>query len=143
MDSFFHEKKNRLFLCEGEPDTEVMLFQLEMLKTQSKIHGDIINAWSNVLNFNEQYRDINSSGRFFLGLNAVDCLFQYESDRAQERNKMFCEVVELEFSKTIIPKKDIELFFFPVFEKDHYYLVCFNTTTDCGTIEVIDYSEGP
>ncbi|XP_021731264.1 uncharacterized protein LOC110698165 [Chenopodium quinoa] len=56
---------------------------------------------------------------------------------------MFCEVVELEFSKTIIPKKDIELFFFPVFEKDHYYLVCFNTTTDCGTIEVIDYSEGP
>ena len=56
---------------------------------------------------------------------------------------MFCEVVELEFSKTINPKKDIELFFFPVFEKDHYYLVCFNTITDCGTIEVIDYSEGP
>ena len=56
---------------------------------------------------------------------------------------MFCEVVELKFSKTIIPKKDIELFFFLVFEKDHYYLICFNTTTDCGTIEVIDYSEGP
>lgn len=42
-----------------------------MLKTQSKIHGDIINAWSTVLNFNEQYRDMNSSGRFFFGLNAV------------------------------------------------------------------------
>ena len=56
---------------------------------------------------------------------------------------MFCEVVELEFSKTIIPKKDIELFFFPVFEKDHYYLICFNTTTDYGIIEVIDYGEGP
>ncbi|XP_021739698.1 uncharacterized protein LOC110706089 [Chenopodium quinoa] len=54
---------------------------------------------------------------------------------------MFREVAEKLYSQTVVPKKDIQLFFFLVYERDHYYLVCFNTTTEHGNIEVIDYSE--
>ncbi|XP_021771924.1 uncharacterized protein LOC110736087 [Chenopodium quinoa] len=55
---------------------------------------------------------------------------------------MFYDVVKFEFSRTFISKKDIDLYFFPVYESGHFYLVCFNTTTERGTIEVIDYKDG-
>lgn len=54
---------------------------------------------------------------------------------------MFFEVAENLYMKSVVPHKDIQLFFFPVYEEDHYYLVCFNTTTLNGNIELFDYNE--
>ncbi|XP_021716902.1 uncharacterized protein LOC110684781 [Chenopodium quinoa] len=134
---------NKYFLSKvnGKDAVEIMRFQLEKLYTQNKVDSEIINVWCSIVNYNEQFRDSNSPARFFFKLSATECLVHYEIDSVSHRNAMFCEVVEKLYNQSVVPKKDIQLFFFPVYERDHYYLVCFNTTTQYGNIEVIDYSE--
>ncbi|XP_021761727.1 uncharacterized protein LOC110726553 [Chenopodium quinoa] len=146
LEALFDDDKNRfdlVFLSKvnGVHDVEVMRFQLEKLYTHLKIDSEIINAWCSILNYNEQFRDSSSPARFFFNVTATECLVHYEIDSVSYRNTMFREVAQKLYSQSVVPKKEIQLFFFPVYEIGHYFLVCFNTTTEHGNIEFIDYSE--
>ncbi|KAL2939115.1 hypothetical protein RDABS01_022564 [Bienertia sinuspersici] len=121
---------------------EILRFQLASLKSSTEVPGEVVNAWSSILNYNEKFKDPASPTRFFFTLLATECILHYESDSVDQRNNMFHAIAEKELSKSLFAKKDIQLFFFPVYQNGHYFLVCFNMNTLHGTMEVIDWNEG-
>ncbi|KAL2929123.1 Xylose isomerase, partial [Bienertia sinuspersici] len=147
MDSVFDEEKCRFDVVfaynssvNDDESLEILRFQLASLKSSTEVPGE--NAWSSILNYNEKFKDPTSPTRFFFTLLATECILHYESDSVDQRNNMFHAIAEKELSKSLFAKKDIQLFFFPVYQNGHYFLVCFNMNTLHGTMEVIDWNEG-
>ncbi|KAL2933204.1 hypothetical protein RDABS01_016323, partial [Bienertia sinuspersici] len=149
MDSVFDEEKCRFDVVfaynssvNDDESLEILRFQLASLKSSTEVPGEVVNAWSSILNYNEKFKDPASPTRFFFTLLATECILHYKSDSVNQRNNMFHAIAEKELSKSLFAKKDIQLFFFPVYQNGHYFLVCFNMNTLHGTMEVIDWNEG-
>ncbi|KAL2945283.1 hypothetical protein RDABS01_006041 [Bienertia sinuspersici] len=150
MDSVFDEEKCRFndvvfaynSSVNDDESLEILRFQLASLKSSTEVPGEVVNAWSSILNYNEKFKDPASPTRFFFTLHATECILKCESDSVDQRNNMFHAITEKELSKSLFAKKDIQLFFFPVYQNGHYFLVCFNMNTLHGTMEVIDWNEG-
>lgn len=63
---------------------------------------------------------------------------KYKKEDVKSKNQMFVEVARKEFDASIFKLQDIQLFFFPIFQNGHYYLICFNFGNDA--MQVLDYN---
>lgn len=133
-----------------------------------KIHCNVIDCWTEVLNFDEQKRSINSPYRLFCNTSLIVssyiymfCIQLLEDYKIVYNNFILLQQTEnmlndeqmddttrslmfqsnlmamlSEFEHGVMDLKTFDIVLFPIVEKDHYYLVCFDLKNPA--IQVID-----
>ncbi|KAD2805842.1 hypothetical protein E3N88_39219 [Mikania micrantha] len=105
----------------------------------NEVNNQIIDAWAEVLNFEEKYRSTGSPHRLFCGTNAIPgWVLNQEGVNHQERFDKFSTNMD-DLIKGDLKLSDLKLFdmvFFPVLEFNHYYLIVFELRN--SAISVID-----
>ncbi|XP_057769097.1 uncharacterized protein LOC130989175 isoform X2 [Salvia miltiorrhiza] len=106
-------------------DIQVRRFELLSMRRGNVVNISIIDAWTLVLNWKEQYRSNSSPLRFFstasLYLDSIAPQnLSLESQRAKFLMELYVELIE--FGKN--PVGNIDMFFFPVYEQERYFALC-------------------
>ncbi|XP_057810729.1 uncharacterized protein LOC131025128 [Salvia miltiorrhiza] len=106
-------------------DIHVRRFEMLSMRRGNVVNICIVDAWTLILNWKEQYRSDNSPPRFFTTASIyVDSIAPNDSSQESQRASFFMSLyVELnEFGKNPVGK--IDMFFFPIVEQDQYFALC-------------------
>ncbi|CAH9138354.1 unnamed protein product, partial [Cuscuta epithymum] len=114
--------------------------ELVSLKEKSHVAPGVINAWAYILNLNERNRSDDSPGRIFA--KAFPCL-DSQADLGYDNNDAYVLFqAALDFGWNLVGQhSDIasfDLFFFPVMQIHHAYVICVNTKLK--RVDIIDSS---
>ncbi|KAI3786742.1 hypothetical protein L1987_40650 [Smallanthus sonchifolius] len=93
---------------------EVEKFRFKTLKYDTKVFNKVIDAWVDVLNYEEKYRSPTSLYRLFCVTN----------------------LIAVYWNPTLMDLRGIDMVFMPMLEHDHYYLIVFELKHT--SISVID-----
>ncbi|KAH6814101.1 hypothetical protein C2S51_023119 [Perilla frutescens var. frutescens] len=130
-----------IFYNEEANDAGVAVNRGDMLtmRQNAVIRSNILDAWSSVMNHKELSRSPDSRYRFFASTKPA--CFEIENlngsyDKKKVMDK-FVRALDGVLKKTKgIKVANIELFVFPVYEMEHYQIVCFNVKN--FRVDVID-----
>ncbi|KAH6783386.1 hypothetical protein C2S52_008345 [Perilla frutescens var. hirtella] len=101
--------------------------ELRSLRADIWISTYVIDVWTTILNHNEALRSTTSPCRFFATTDA--CRYAtgnhgWDADRVKAE---FGESLKLQLSRTgNHTLRNVDMFFFPVLDRDHYYVICFD-----------------
>ncbi|XP_057780927.1 uncharacterized protein LOC130999424 isoform X2 [Salvia miltiorrhiza] len=106
-------------------DIQVRRFEMLSMRRGNVVNISLIDAWTLVLNWKEQYRSNSSPLRFFSTASLyLDSIapenLSLESQRAKFVMELYVELTE--FGKN--PIENIDMFFFPVYEQERYFALC-------------------
>ncbi|KAH6762241.1 hypothetical protein C2S52_019674 [Perilla frutescens var. hirtella] len=104
------------------------------MRGDCEIGNDILDAWSTIMNHKKMSRSLGSTYRFFATtkLNILcDQCFCIAEDigplDSPERLEMFVRAMDDEIKNAKgVKLSDIELFVFPIYQNEHFQIVCFN-----------------
>ncbi|KAL8209355.1 hypothetical protein R6Q57_006087 [Mikania cordata] len=101
------------------------------------IHIGLMSCWSNVLNYEEQFKSKDSTSRLFFPCNMLG----ENNFRARMRLNELLMNLETNIELTLLSSiyksiEDVDILIVPILQDSHYYLICFNFKNE--TIDVID-----
>ncbi|KAL8260976.1 hypothetical protein R6Q59_025025 [Mikania micrantha] len=150
---------NRLLhLCRKvvyESDSILMLekYHFFTFRQSAVVNNQVIDAWVEVLNFEEKYRSPNSPYRLFCRSNVIIDWLLNQNDVdpnqrvdkfATNRNGVIAGVVkEMGFAKDKPDINNLKMFdmvFFPILEFNHYYLLVFELE-NCAILVIDNFHE--
>ncbi|GJT34077.1 ulp1 protease family, C-terminal catalytic domain-containing protein [Tanacetum coccineum] len=114
---------------------------LESLAPGLKIEQPVIDAWADLLNFNERYKSTGSPSRYFFKPILTNRLKIEDFISAEDRFYKFEECIRLcdyDTKRMLNSDKMFHLVFFPVCTLDHFFLICFHMKS--GKVVIIDNS---
>ncbi|KAK9080794.1 hypothetical protein SSX86_000552 [Deinandra increscens subsp. villosa] len=103
----------------------VLKFQMETMRMGIEVHVDVINAWSHILNHEEQFRDKGNPNRLFCTSPMIhrDTFQKDESIMLKEFTSNMNELLRKERLKDIT---EHEMVIVPMIQSHHFYMVSFN-----------------
>ncbi|GJU50201.1 ulp1 protease family, C-terminal catalytic domain-containing protein [Tanacetum coccineum] len=114
---------------------------LESLAPGLKIEQPVIDAWADLLNFDERYKSAGSPSRYFFKPILTNRLKIEDFISAEDRFDKFEECIRLsdyDTKRMLNSDKMFHLVFFPVCTLDHFFLICFHMKS--GKVVIIDNS---
>ncbi|GJS10477.1 RNA-directed DNA polymerase, eukaryota [Tanacetum coccineum] len=114
---------------------------LESLAPGLKIEQPVIDAWADLLNFDERYKSAGSPSRYFFKPILTNRLKIEDFISAEDRFYKFEECIRLcdyDTKRMLNSDKMFHLVFFPVCTLDHFFLICFHMKS--GKVVIIDNS---
>ncbi|KVH91295.1 hypothetical protein Ccrd_006691 [Cynara cardunculus var. scolymus] len=110
-------------------DTTLHRHAIEILGRTTTIYVSVIDAWATLLNYEERYRNRDSLRRYFFSTEVmVDTKLRSKSVNHNTQYALFKKGL-LSCAKNnweVVQMRNVDLVFFPLLEKGHYYLVVFN-----------------
>ncbi|KAH6775547.1 hypothetical protein C2S52_013108 [Perilla frutescens var. hirtella] len=101
--------------------------EFQSLREGMWISTHVIDVWSNILNHNEAHRASTSPFRFFATTDASRYALGapgWDDERVQSE---FSDSLKLQLWRSEKHTlRNIDMFFFPVLSREHYYIVCFD-----------------
>ncbi|KAK9078728.1 hypothetical protein SSX86_002785 [Deinandra increscens subsp. villosa] len=103
----------------------VLKFQMETMRMGIEVHVDVINAWSHILNHEEQFRDKGNPNRLFCTSPMIhrDTFQKDESIMLKEFTSNMNELLRKERLKDIT---EHDMVIVPMIQSHHFYMVSFN-----------------
>ncbi|GJT34500.1 RNA-directed DNA polymerase, eukaryota [Tanacetum coccineum] len=120
---------------------KITRISLESLAPGLKIDQSVIDAWVDLLNFDERNKSSGSPSRYFFKPILTDHLKIEDYITTEYRLYKFEECINLcdyETKRMLNSDKMFHLVFFPVCTLDHFFLICFHMKT--GKVVIIDNS---
>ncbi|KAI3820066.1 hypothetical protein L1987_13922 [Smallanthus sonchifolius] len=118
---------------------EVEKFRFKTLKQDTKVFNKVIDAWVDVLNYEEKYRSPRSPYRLFCDTDLIfDWMLKDKQTDWSKRMKRFILNMNraVYWNPALMDLRGIDMVFIPMLEHDHYYLIVFELKHP--TISVID-----
>nr|GMC92168.1 uncharacterized protein LOC109168900 [Ipomoea batatas] len=108
----------------------------------SQVGCAIIDVWSSILNCREHTKELGAPSRFFA---STFTTLHTVVDTSQSRNRtveLFRERLYVDLESSLYSDfKEVDLMFFPILRREHYFLVCFDFRR--FRMEVIDNNPSP
>ncbi|CAH9116779.1 unnamed protein product [Cuscuta europaea] len=107
------------------------------LREKNHLSMNVLDAWTLCLNTKEKVRSSTTPCRLFV--KSMPCLYMMENQIPEDQAyEVFKEgiLLALETVKPDIKMEDVDLFYFPIVQPQHCYVVCLNMKT--RTVEVLD-----
>ncbi|CAH9107494.1 unnamed protein product [Cuscuta europaea] len=122
-------------------DYNVTREDLMTIKVGCKINEHVLNVWVTTLNYREKNRSSFSPSRFFA--KTMNCLYTMADEvikTKEEAYNILTDAVEFELDvvRQEVELDKIDLFFFPIMQMRHYYVICINIKRK--RIDILDNS---
>ncbi|CAH9069744.1 unnamed protein product, partial [Cuscuta epithymum] len=105
------------------------------------ISAYVLDVWSVMLNGRESLRSTDSPCRMFA--RAYECLHSWVGEETPEAERLSLLYDAMEFGLAGLPAdidlENVELFFFPIMQPRHCYVICFNVMNQ--QMEILDASK--
>ncbi|KAH6771888.1 hypothetical protein C2S51_010292 [Perilla frutescens var. frutescens] len=136
---FYSEEANDEEIMFASAGVAVNRGDMLTMRQNAVIRSNILDAWNSVMNHKELSHSPDSRYRFF-ALTKPACFEIENLNGAYDKKKVmdkFIRALDGDLKKTKgIKVANIELFVFPVYEMEHYQIVCFNVKN--FRLDVID-----
>ncbi|KAL3622606.1 hypothetical protein CASFOL_034017 [Castilleja foliolosa] len=123
-------------------DCSIMRDNMLSMANERYIDACIIDVWSKILNKAESKRAPSSPYRFFASTQTTSlCIVNLPEDLTKEQgDQQFYDNLKSEIDPANgVDFEKIELFFFPIIQSDHFYVICINMKWK--RVEIIDNSD--
>ncbi|KAI3827714.1 hypothetical protein L1987_01797 [Smallanthus sonchifolius] len=107
---------------------EVEKFRFKTLKYDTKVFNKVIDAWVDVLNYEEKYRSPTSPYRLFCDTDLIfnRMLKDPETDWTKRMERFILNMNRAVYwNPALMDLRGIDMVFMPMLEHDHYYLIVF------------------
>ncbi|KAI3775811.1 hypothetical protein L1987_45565 [Smallanthus sonchifolius] len=103
-------------------------FLLASLNPGVELYGNVIDCWAAVLNYEEKFRNPESPNRLFCYASTIFEWMITKNEKQSKRMEAFAKnmLAVVEGFEVKLDLKSYDLVFYPVLEKHHFYLICFN-----------------
>ncbi|KAI3821120.1 hypothetical protein L1987_08677 [Smallanthus sonchifolius] len=120
---------------------EVEKCRFKTLKHDTKVFNKVIDAWVDVLNYEEKYRSPTSQYRLFCDTDLIMLKYK-ETDWPKRIERFILNMNRAAYwNPAFLDLRGIDMVFIPMLEHDHYYLIVFELKHT--TISVIDNFSDP
>ncbi|CAH1438263.1 unnamed protein product [Lactuca virosa] len=111
---------------------------IETMQARLWVHAHVIDAWTDILNYEEKLKSNSTLNRYFFDTSIVrQFIFDKNIPFNQRFDKFESNIKDaMKKDKELLTFEKVHLVFLPVLQKNHFYIICINLEEP--TVDVID-----
>ncbi|CAH1417780.1 unnamed protein product [Lactuca virosa] len=101
---------------------------IETMQAGLWIHAHVIDAWTDVLNYEEKLKSNYTVNRYFFDASMVrQFIFDKNIPFIERYDKFESNIKDaMKKDKELLTFEKVHLVFFPIHQKNHFYIICIN-----------------